>query len=101
MRKVWDDGLPKRFYAPLWPDPRPTGTDLYQARIKLGATQFQLAEFLGISDKTFRNWEKGGKIPNPCVARQVHFIVCIPQKNLDHGREIIRDLSSYRRSREP
>lgn len=102
MRKVWDDGVPKRFYAPLWPDPRPTGTDLFQARIKLGATQFQFAEWLGISDSQYRLWEKADStpIPHPCIARTVDYIVRIPQKDLDYGREIKRDLSSYPRSKE-
>lgn len=37
--------------------------DIKQIRTKLGITQKQLAEMVGVSVNTIQNWESGGKIP--------------------------------------
>lgn len=40
------------------------GLDIKQIRKKLGVTQVELAERLGVDTKTIQNWESGKKIPN-------------------------------------
>ena len=37
--------------------------DIYKERKKLGLTQSQFAEAIGVSYQSVQNWEKGGKIP--------------------------------------
>ena len=38
--------------------PNATGADLVEARIDLGLTQVELAEHLGVSERTISRWEK-------------------------------------------
>lgn len=40
-------------------------------RLRLGLTQLQLAERLGVSLGTIRNWEQGRYAPSPMAARIV------------------------------
>ena len=41
-----------------------TGLEVKELRKKLGLTQVQLAELIGVDSKTVQNWEYGRKIPN-------------------------------------
>ena len=38
-----------------------TPTELKQARQSLGLTQLQLAEWMGVSDRTVKHWEAGSR----------------------------------------
>ena len=39
------------------------GLDIKDLRLKLGVTQRELAEMVGVSEKTVQNWEYGKPIP--------------------------------------
>jgi putative transcriptional regulator len=52
-----EDVEPSRVIFVGEPDPRAT-------RTKLGMTQEEFAETLGISVKTLRNWEQGRRVPS-------------------------------------
>lgn len=40
-------------------------TNIASERVKADLTQVELAERLGVSPKTLRDWEKGKRRPNP------------------------------------
>lgn len=67
-----------------WPDPRPTGLDLYAFREKVGITQHQAAEYFNCSRTTIGKYEKLGHtflIPNAPMAREIDSLLRLKIKH--------------------
>lgn len=74
MSRGLEFGVKSGFVLQVWPDPRPTGLDLYAFREKMGMTQYQAAEWFTKNRTTIWRWEKAGHrflIPDPAMAREI------------------------------
>lgn len=61
---------------------KPFGSQLVELRQKVGVTQEALAEALGVTDHTVRNWEKGRAEPRLTI-RQTKRLCAVLQCSLE------------------
>lgn len=74
MRRGLEFGVKSGFFLEPWPDPKPTGQDLYAFREKMGMTQHQASEWFGKGLRTIIRWEQLGHrfvIPDAAMAREI------------------------------
>ena len=66
--------------------------DIYKERKKLGLTQTQFAEAIGVSYQTVQNWEKGSKIPEGRMKMIKSFIHTGNEKleDFDYDEEVLK-----------
>lgn len=50
---------------------------LIHARYKLGYTQRELADMVGVNVKTYRLWENGGLTPNKENTEKLRILLCV------------------------
>lgn len=63
--------------------------EIRQNRLKLGLTQEELAEHLGVDEATLSNWEKGWQIQQRCLDKLMRLFFELPE-----ARQFLQPLSS-------
>jgi len=64
------------------------GKFIAQCRKKVGLTQLQLAEKLGITDRAVSKWERGKALPDAAIMLELCGILCISVNELLSGEKI-------------